>query len=121
MREIKFCGRRIDNKQWVYGYYHFDASWGYGTHYITLKENLDMHKVDPETVGQYTGLPDENGKDIYEKNRFQHEKDIGTVVFRNGMYCVEWDAPSTWGKETLLWKLHDGGRIIPENPDLLEA
>ncbi|MNS97318.1 YopX protein [compost metagenome] len=66
-REIKFRGKRIDNGEWVYGYYHFDDSGdGFDCHYITVKTDLDVHEVDPKTVGQYIGLRDLNGKEIFE-------------------------------------------------------
>ena len=57
-REIKFRAR--NNKCWIY----CDAiinGWA------ILNENGGMAKINPETVGQYTGLKDENGKERYER------------------------------------------------------
>lgn len=63
MREIKFRGRTLDEKpvHWVYGYLNNDE----GGLYICQPFNAKVY-VDPETVGQFTGMEDVNGSQIYE-------------------------------------------------------
>ena len=80
MREIKFRGRRLDNGEWVTG--NFET---------------ELIDVDPDTVGQYTGLKDKNGREIYEGDVLSCSKYIdgnfaerccerGYVEFKDGAF-----------------------------------
>lgn len=63
-REIKFRGKDILHKSWQYGSLAKDEP--QKSYYIIDNEYGRGIDVDKETVGQYTGLKDKNGKEIYE-------------------------------------------------------
>jgi uncharacterized phage protein (TIGR01671 family) len=67
LEDIKFKAKRLDNGEWVKG------DLVHSTSYVGISYPSDefsdvpiVHRVDPSTVCQYTGLKDEDGKEIYE-------------------------------------------------------
>lgn len=80
MREILFLAKRIDNDEWVEGYYFYNAN--IKKHYI--KTWICYYEINPETLFQFIGLHDKHGNKIWEN-------DIVKDFVNGDVYSCKWN------------------------------
>ncbi len=79
MREIKFRGFNHKNNVWIYGFYLQNR----GEHFVCPDEfangkSWEDYEIDPDSLGQFTGLKDKKGNEVYEGDKILLE---GVGVF----------------------------------------
>ena len=137
----KFRGKRKYNAEWVFWFYIKGVNYKRGRAYILPDQMttpcIDGNEVDPATVGQFTGLRDKNGVEIYEKDIVRH---LGWEVRANKQIRPErikliGNPQGEYGEDTWIADLHSlwcictgnsGSTVevignIPDNPELMEV
>ena len=146
MREILFRGKRTDCGEWVEGdLLHYESGEmaickGFSKYGYEATEIIGRYKVIPETVGQYTGLTDNNNRKIFEGDIVKCTDTINDFEFNavvefgnpNGEYNWGYQLKFISGEDSnfdiLCWvDMEETGAYIEiignihDNPELLEG
>ena len=140
-REIKFRGKMIPENEWIFGtilripsppvcfgksetdkYYiqfpdpRYMPDWN-------MPYKMVQGEVNPDTIGQYTGLHDKNGKEIYEgdivKIKYRDE-DIGKVIYEHNGFSIDvTNMNKNYGRVSFVNNFMEVIGNIYDNPELL--
>lgn len=137
-REILFRAKKVNDGEWVYGY----IVKKHGLYFLYDIKNSDTcrqnnYLVEEDTICQYTGLTDKNGKKIWEGDiiKYHFGEVYAPVKFGEYQSCfdststshvgfyVDWDKNHNFRKDLGYWiKLVDAEVVgnVFDNPELLE-
>lgn len=134
MREILFRGKQVNNDEWVIGNLicldvpkdiisdeEFDC-------YIGDSRGIYSFRVNPSTVGQYTGLTDKNGNKIFEGDIIKHFNDplnplcydVYQIVFNKTRCMFEGRLHKSWAAELRPNLKYEIIGNIYDNPELIK-
>ena len=129
MREILFKAKRLDNGEWVEGYYVYCRKRHYILPVLNKAIGFDEREdewieIDPDTICQYTGLTDKNGKKIWENDIVSDGERLWQVHYYKhfAMYMLKGinHNGGSNGMNTNLTECKVVGNIF-DNPELLEV
>lgn len=123
LREIIFRGKKESTGEWVFGDLRHYRSGKVGIHSDVLRCTL---LVDPETVGQFTGLKDDNGTLVYEGDII--ERRSSRRNYRDAVVAEEWNCgccSDVYGFATYKGVVRLGDNFvvignIHDNPELMK-
>lgn len=125
MREIKFRGFNRKNGVWLYGFYLQNR----GAHFVCPDEfaegkSWDDYEIDPKTRGEYTGLKDQSGQEIYEGDvlKWDEDDESSVVVYdpQNALFGMQYKDGRIYGLYDCQQKELEVIGNIHDNPELLE-
>ena len=137
-REIKFRGKGIADNEWYYGDLIQVESGR--VHYFIIQDyeikedRIELNtcaspEVIPETIGQYTGLDDKNGKEIYEGDvvycQTKYGKAKAIIKFIDGKFVAYWNSALTHpenGHHIACYEINKRFKVIGneyDNPELI--
>ena len=125
MREVLFRAKRIDDGEWIEGFLFSTNEHTYIAYPNQFDDDLFLSpkeifiEVDPETICQYTGLTDKNGRKIFERDILKiPERKNHNVKFEYGQFCVGINCPIAYIRTEceVIGNIFDNPELIGEQP-----
>lgn len=130
MREIKFRGKSLDTGEWVYGhYYNMDDCRKGKRRHVMVFENAEecglqtIHEpIDINTLGQYIGVRDKNGKQVYEGDILKDDNgkvykivwghNLMWLAKTNETHCNCYGPKGISARSVIIGNIHDNPILI---------
>lgn len=119
MREILFRGKRVDNGEWAEGGFFY----GFNNGEPRICPQYDFsQEVIPETVGQYTGKTDKNGKKIFDGDIVRYDNGTGDIAwcdYNAAWMCAEekgeyWEWFGNMSEIEIIGNIYDNSELLEE-------
>lgn len=125
MREIKFRGKSLKNGEWIFGLLNKDIK---GHCRIQFDPKYFSVIVDPATVGQFTGLKDKNGREIYDGDIVSvNNERMAIVCYEDAGFVIKSDFGEIYMRGIGVHMYPDRSKIIEiigsihDNPELIKT
>jgi hypothetical protein len=119
MRAIKFRGKRLDNGEWIFGHMSDPDTIRTALTTFVGEPFYSNFTVDPATAGQFTGVCNSKGTEVYEGDIIRHGEELFEIVFEDGCFwrtsdddIMELHTILGMGSFEVVGNIHDNSELL---------